>query len=178
MKDKRIVLFDTLIKNREEPALECSTEEIVAILGHELGHWQLNHTVKGFLVQNLLILLGLKGFSMFLHDSDMYSSFGFTDHAVVIGLNLFSHIMSPLGSVLGFCLNATTRKFEFEADAFAVDLGKGSELKAGLLKISISNLASFDVDPLFHMFHHSHPTILERLRTMDARMSAIDKRSN
>jgi len=166
-KDKRIVLFDTLIKNEKEPELECTTKEVVGILGHELGHWKMSHTVQGFVLQNLLSLAALKGFGNFVSSPDMYSSFGLKSQPVVIGLTLFFYIISPIGAVLGLALNSMTRKFEFEADAFAVKLGKSEELKSGLLKISIGNLASFNVDPLYHTFHNSHPTLVQRLRQID-----------
>lgn len=178
-KDKRIVLYDTLIKNEEEPALECSIKEIVGILAHELGHWKLSHTLKGFVFQNIIYLLGFKAFGYFLYDSDMYNSFGFndTEMPVLIGLSLFGQIMTPIGAVLGLALNTMTRLFEFQADAFAVALGKTTELKSGLVKISISNLASFEVDPLFMNFYHSHPCLIERLRAMDE-MDTILKKDN
>mmetsp|Transcript_23347 Transcript_23347/g.74445 ORF Transcript_23347/g.74445 Transcript_23347/m.74445 type:complete len:503 (+) Transcript_23347:62-1570(+) len=177
-KDKRIVLFDTLIRNPEEPSLECTTEEIVGILGHELGHWKLSHTIKGFVVQNILYAAIFKGFGYFLNDPNMYLSFGFNDSEmpVVIGLNFFSYIISPLAAAVGLMLNSLTRKLEFEADAFAVQLGKARELKSGLTKIYLSNLASYDVDPLYQMFHHSHPSLLERLRFMDEEATRVDKK--
>jgi STE24 endopeptidase len=217
--NRRIVLFDTLLRNDKEPQLACTRDEVVAIIGHELGHWQLSHTIKGFLVQNVIYLAGLYCAGFFLQDQDMYRSFGFTEAPVLIGLSLFGHVVSPLGALLGLCLNSLTRKFEFEADAFAVDLGKASALKAGLVKISISNLASFDLDPvsrsvpvavegwgervearlaqlssgsaaprrsshlilfflvlcwvrkIYSMFHHSHPSLVERLQAMDERLA-------
>lgn len=172
-KDKRIVLFDTLMKNEKEPALECTTPEIVGILGHELGHWKMSHTLQNFVLQMVLSLVTLKGFSHFVHSPQMYASFGLSSQPVVIGLTLFFYIISPLGAVLGLALNALTRHFEFQADAFAVKLGKAQELKSGLLKISISNLSSFEVDPLYHMFTHSHPTLLQRLRTIDLERKAL-----
>ena len=117
----------------------------------------------------MVFLAVFKGFSYFLNDSDMYTSFGFSasEMPIILGLSLFSNIVSPVGAVLHLLTNSMTRAFEFEADAFAVALGKTSELKSGLCKISISNLASFNVDPLYQMFHHSHPSIVERLQRMD-----------
>lgn len=167
LRDKRIVLYDTLLRNKEEPALECTTEEITSILAHELGHWSMSHTVKGFVLQNVVYLVAFYLFGKFLHDPDMYRSFGFVQQPVLIGLNLFSYIMAPLGTVLTFVVNAMTRKFEYEADAFAVKLDKLEGLKSGLCKISIANLASFDHDPLYHAMHHSHPSLIDRLRAMD-----------
>jgi len=170
-KDKRIVLYDTLIRNPDEPALECTTGEILSILAHELAHWKYSHVVKGFVFQNLMFLVGLKSYGYFMNDADMYASFGFSDRPVVIGLNLFSYVLAPVGAVLGLVMNSMTRKFEYEADSFAAEHGKADGLRSGLCKISISNLASFDVDPLYHMFHHSHPTLIQRLTAIDEQVS-------
>jgi len=172
---KRIVLFDTLMKN-EQAALQCTTDDIVAILAHEIGHWSLSHTLKGFIVQNLLYLAGLKAFGLFVNDPDVYASFGFVDQPVVVGLNLFAFIMTPLSSVLGFALNTLTRKFEYEADAYAVLLGTASALKSGLCKISIANLAWFDYDWAYSAMNHSHPALIERLRAIDDEESRLNKK--
>lgn len=59
-KYKRIVLFDTLIKeyskkNSKDADKEygCDTNEILAVLAHELGHWKHNHALKGFLLSQV-----------------------------------------------------------------------------------------------------------------------------
>ena len=189
--DKRIVLYDTLFKKPEKSSAEseeeesseatrkeeeeldltCTDEEVVGILAHELGHWKLSHTFQGFLLQHVISLVTLRMFSEFVNNVDLYRDFGFVpleggDLPVIVGLSLFFQLMSPLGDVLGLAMNSLTRKFEYEADAFAVSLGKVNDLKTGLFKISISNLSSFDVDWLYHMFSHSHPTLLQRLQRM------------
>lgn len=66
-KNKRIVLFDTLIKDyksADEPKTKeessgkgCDNNEVLAVLGHEMGHWYLNHTVKGLIIMQVNILL-------------------------------------------------------------------------------------------------------------------------
>eukprot|EP00924_Labyrinthula_sp_SR-Ha-C_P008253 maker-scaffold_11-snap-gene-7.7-mRNA-1 protein AED:0.21 eAED:0.21 QI:91/1/1/1/1/1/3/35/488 len=185
-KDKRIVLFDTLFKsaggeNSADDALVCSDDEIIGILAHELGHWSMSHTFKGFIIQQLNILGLMKMFSLFVSSNQtlqIYSDFGFVysadDFNVLVGLVLFSQLMSPLGTVLTLLMNTLTRKFEFEADAFASGLGKTEELKRGLLKISIANLSAVEVDPLFHAVHHSHPTLLERLKALNAEEKKTD----
>ncbi len=167
-KDKRIVLFDTLLRNPEEPKLECTTEEIVAILAHELGHWAMSHTLKGFGLQVTIYYLGLRAVGLFLNDADMYSSFGFADRPVIIAFTIFfGYIMTPLGSLLTLALNSVTRLFEFQADNYAKNLNKAAALKRGLVKISLANLGAFHVDPLYHAFHHSHPSLLERIAALD-----------
>lgn len=92
-RNKRIVLFDTLLQN--------SHEHIVAIVGHELGHWRLNHVVKNMVIAfaHMFIMFYLFGFV--LNNDQIYKSFGFMDinngnYPVVIGLILFSNIYEPV----------------------------------------------------------------------------------
>lgn len=65
---------------------------------------------------------------------------------------------------------APLRRYEFQADAFAVDLGKGEGLKGGLLALESTNRSAANVDPLFSAFTYSHPPVPERLQAIDERM--------
>ena len=56
-KSKRIVLFDTLVKEYYKPSDDnpienqgCENDEVVAILAHELGHWKYSHAWKNFIL--------------------------------------------------------------------------------------------------------------------------------
>ena len=64
-------------------------------------------------------------------------------------------------------MNSRTRKYEYQADAFAVQLGTKADLKTALIKLHVENLSSPHSDKLYSMYHHSHPTLPERLRAMD-----------
>lgn len=67
------------------------------------------------------------------------------------------------------CLtNLVSRKFEFQADGFAVSLGHAAELKQALLKLEEQNKASMNVDPWYSAYHYSHPPLEERLKAIDA----------
>lgn len=85
-KNKRIVLYDTLIKQCKDP------REIEAILGHELGHWKYSHTVFNFIIQQLYTFTMFYVFSQFIDNTNLYASFGFVDKPVAIGLVLFSQV--------------------------------------------------------------------------------------
>lgn len=60
------------------------------------------------------------------------------------------------------------RRFEFQADAFAVRLQHGKELRAALLRLEEENKSSMNVDPWFSAYHYSHPPLVERLKAIDA----------
>lgn len=72
---------------------------------------------------------------------------------------------SPL-QLLSFCLTMLSRRFEFQADAFARSMGRSSELYSALIKLNKDNLGFPVADWLFSMWHYSHPPLLERLRAL------------
>jgi len=79
-KNKRIVIYDTLIEQVDVPG-------ITAILGHELGHWKLNHTLKNLVLSQVYLGVFLFIFSQFVHNNDLYTSFGFTSQPVWLTLS-------------------------------------------------------------------------------------------
>merc|ERR1711871_1482976 len=160
--NKRIVLYDTLLSQT------TSDEDVVAVLGHELGHWKLNHTSFNLLITQVLLFSNFYLYGMVMNSDAMYASFGFADHGkpVVIGLFLFSMLLSPFDHCIGFAMNYLSRKFEYEADAFAKDLGYCDNLCSGLVSLQVSNLGDMNPDPLYSAYHNSHPTLLGRLRAL------------
>uniref|UniRef100_A0A2P2M8T9 CAAX prenyl protease n=1 Tax=Rhizophora mucronata TaxID=61149 RepID=A0A2P2M8T9_RHIMU len=131
-KNKRIVLYDTLIQ-------QCKNdEEIVAVIGHELGHWKLNHTLYSFVAMQILTLLQFGGYTLVRNSTDLFQSFGFDTQPVLIGLIIFQHTVIPVQHLVSFGLNLVSRSFEFQADAFAKNLGYASSLRAALVKLQTS----------------------------------------
>jgi STE24 endopeptidase len=72
-----------------------------------------------------------------------------------------AQVVSLLGNVL-------SRRFEFQADAFAVDLGRATDLRGALLKLDRENRSACNVDPWYSAYHYSHPPLVERLKAIDA----------
>ncbi|XP_030457217.1 CAAX prenyl protease 1 homolog [Syzygium oleosum] len=159
-KNKRIVLYDTLIQ-------QCKTEEVVAVLAHELGHWKLNHTMYTFIAVQILMFLQFGGYTLVRNSSDLFRSFGFDTQPVLIGLIIFQHTVIPLQHLVSFALNLVSRSFEFQADAFAKNLGYASELRGGLVKLQEENLSAMNTDPWYSAYHYSHPPLVERLAAID-----------
>ncbi|KAK8846643.1 hypothetical protein IAR55_005730 [Kwoniella newhampshirensis] len=165
---KHIVIYDTLIK-------DSTVDEVVAVLGHELGHWYFAHPTKLLLITQLHLLLTLTIFSIFINNKALYSSFGFDPSLAVtapqpicIGFVLFQLVLEPTDALVKFLLHAETRRMEYQADEFAVQLGKKKDLASALIKLHVTNLSSPHSDWLYSMYHHSHPTLPERLNAMDA----------
>ncbi|KAF2134261.1 CaaX prenyl protease-like protein [Dothidotthia symphoricarpi CBS 119687] len=157
---KKIVIYDTL--------LEKSTEkEVEAVLAHELGHWKMNHTSRLLFISQAHLFYIFALFSVFIKNRSLYADFGFIrQRPDIVGFVLFNEILSPTDSIIKLLMNVWTRKMEYEADAFAVDLGYTRELGASLIKLQIQNLSSMDADWFYSSFHHSHPILTERLKAM------------
>ncbi|PRP88377.1 hypothetical protein PROFUN_03291 [Planoprotostelium fungivorum] len=133
-KNKRIVIYDTLLK-------QVDKEELVAILGHELGHWKMRHTVINLIIAFTYYLIFCFILGKTLHTPDMFSSFGFDQPSIFIGMTLFSYIYSPVEHFFSFVMHIISRAFEYQADTFAVNQGYGNQLKTSLIKISEENLS-------------------------------------
>ncbi|KAL1838608.1 hypothetical protein VTJ49DRAFT_2476 [Mycothermus thermophilus] len=158
---KHIVIYDTLIDHAEN-------DEVVAVLGHELGHWSLGHTTKLFAISQAHLFYIFSLFSVFVHNNSLYSAFGFGDqHPILIGFLLFSDILGPLDNVVKLLMNILSRRFEFQADAFAKNLGYSNELARSLIKLQIQNLSTMDADWMFASYNFSHPILTERLKALD-----------
>lgn len=109
---KHIVIYDTLIEKSE-------TEEVVAVLGHELGHWKLGHTTKllGIAQFHMFYIFAL--FSVFINNRSLYQSFGFhKEFPIIIGFILFSDALAPMDTVVKLLMNILSRTFEFQAGSF------------------------------------------------------------
>eukprot|EP01068_Selenidium_serpulae_P007847 Selendium_serpulae@DN4818_c0_g1_i1.p1 len=165
---KRIVLFDTL--------LDASHDQILAILGHELGHWKLNHMPKMLAVSCAHMFINFYLYGTAMATDSLYESFGFADtRACIIGLTLFLMIYAPVDKVVEVFITLMTRRNEFEADEFAVKLGFAAPLASGLVFISKKSLAALCVDPWYAWYHYTHPHLVERLNAIK---SADERRSS
>ncbi|KAL8874477.1 MAG: hypothetical protein Q9174_000170 [Haloplaca sp. 1 TL-2023] len=154
---KHIVIYDTLIEKSE-------TEEVVAVLSHELGHWSLSHTTKLFGIAQFHMFYIFALFSVFINNRSLYKSFGFhKQFPIIIGFILFSEALAPMDTVVKLLMNILSRRFEFEADEFAVKLGYSTELAKSLIKLQIQNLSTMDADWMYASYHFSHPILPERL---------------
>ncbi|KAL2151868.1 hypothetical protein VTH82DRAFT_5052 [Thermothelomyces myriococcoides] len=158
---KHIVIYDTLIEKSEN-------DEVVAVLAHELGHWSLGHTTKLFGISQAHFFYIFSLFSVFVNNNSLYADFGFTgQHPIIIGYLLFSDILGPLDNVIKLLMNILSRRFEFQADAFANKLGYSTQLARSLIKLQIQNLSTMDADWMYASYHFSHPILPERLKALN-----------
>jgi STE24 endopeptidase len=157
---KKIVLYDTLINNH-------STEELVAVLAHEVGHYKKKHIILGYIIS--LVQTGLMLFIMSLMIFNAELSYALGGETLAIHLNLiaFGMLYAPISLILGIIGNLISRKNEFEADAFAATTYKGAALQDALKKLSVDNLSNLFPHPAYVFVHYSHPPLLARLQSID-----------
>lgn len=158
---KRIVLFDTLIN-------ELSTEEIVAVLAHEIGHYKKKHTRSGIFISLIQTGIMLFLFSIFIDNPLLSRALGAEIHGFHLGLVAFGILFSPISTFLGLGMNILSRKNEYEADKFANDNFSGEALGNALKKLSISSLSNLTPHRAYVFFYYSHPTLLQRLKALQS----------
>ena len=134
----------------------CSRDEILAVLGHELGHWKLNHVFKNLVISEVHIFFMFALFGYLYHLQPLYTAFGFPDEQpVLIGLMIIlQFITAPYNAILNFAMTALSRRFEFQADEFGKSLGRAEKLCAALIKLNNYNLSYPIYDWLYSSWHH------------------------
>ena len=159
---KRIVLFDTLIES-------LTTEELTAVLAHEIGHYKKKHIIKGLAASLITSLAVFFLLSLALHWTPLFHAFSFSVpsyHAILIILIYFS---SPLTYFLSPLQSRFSRSHEYQADAFARDaMGNAKGLQQGLIKLNRDNLSNLTPHPLYSSFYYSHPPLRERWEALEA----------
>jgi len=160
-KVKRIVLFDTLIR-------QMTHSEIVAVLAHEIGHWKRGHIWKRLAAAELLALVGSWISFRLLNWEGLPGLLGLPADTslparlVILGFigSLVLFPVTPLSAWL-------SRRHEREADRFAAHLtGRPQDLASALIKLSTENLSNLFPHPLYAAFHYSHPPVVERVRML------------
>merc|ERR1712211_190230 len=90
----------------EKKKTGCNNEEIVAVLGHELGHWSMNHVLKNILIAQVQIFSVFALFGYLSKSSPLYQAFGFTDsQPALIGLMIVLQYTAPYSAVVGFLMS-------------------------------------------------------------------------
>ncbi len=148
--NKRIVFFDTLLETLD-------TDEIEAVLAHELGHFKRKHVQKRIATMMLMSLAGLAVLGWLIQQPWFYQGLGVQTPSNVLALLLFMMVspvftffMQPLSSWF-------SRKHEFEADDYAAQQASASDLIHALVKMYKENASTLTPDPLYSAFYDSHP---------------------
>ena len=159
-KKKKIVLYDTLIKNH-------SKEELVAVLAHEVGHFKKKHIITGYLLSILQTGFTLFIMSLIIFSPAVSEALGGSQLAIHLNLLAFGILYSPISHFVGVFMNILSRKNEYEADAYAKETYNGTFLQLALKKLSVDNLSNLFPHPAYVFMNYSHPPLLKRLAAME-----------
>ena len=172
---KRVVFFDTLLQ-------QLTPEEMQAVLAHELGHFKHRHVLKIMATSFLVTLLGLAALGWLSQQVWFFTGLGVSpqiavnlgEHAAALVSNdalallLFMQVV-PLASFFITPLSSSrSRRYEFEADAYAMQQTPARDLASALLKLYQDNASTLTPDPLYVAFYYSHPPASQRLARMAA----------
>jgi STE24 endopeptidase len=158
-KSKRILLGDTLLDN-------FSKDEIETVLAHELGHYKKKHIIKNIIIGTATTFLTLFLIAFFYDKSVVWFHFaGRTDIAALPLLSLWTMligiILTPVGNII-------SRKYEYEADDYAVtSTHKPAEFIATLEKLNDQNLGDKNPNPFVEWFFYSHPSVKKRVAAIN-----------
>ncbi len=157
---KRIVLYDTLMD-------KLTTDEIVAVLAHEVGHYKHKHTLKNMLISLPTTLLLFYLLGLILKSDSLAQALGGTTANFHLNVLAFGIIYSPASLLLNLFSNNLSRKYEYQADKFAASYGLGEQLISGLKKLSSTSLSNLMPHPAYVYFHYSHPTLYQRIKNIN-----------
>jgi STE24 endopeptidase len=164
-KTKRIILYDTLLASH-------TSDEILSVLAHEIGHWKRKHIVMQLAFMEIVSFGTLYIMYLLTDWPLLYYTFGFQENIPYIGLLLLAALFGPIAFFLTPLSAAVMRKFERQADDYCLALiGTAQPMITALKRLARDNLANLHPHPFFAWFYYSHPPLAERI----SRISNLEK---
>jgi STE24 endopeptidase len=157
---KRIVLFDTLIQNH-------TTDELVAVLAHEIGHYKKKHIQLGLMLGIFQTGMLLFILSLLLSEPIFQFAIGVNVPSFHSALIVFGLLYTPFSFILGVFGNTLSRYNEYAADKFAGEKYSPEALRKALVKLSGDNLSNLTPHPWYVKVNYSHPPLLQRLAALN-----------
>jgi len=160
-RNKRIVLFDTLIQRH-------TVQELVAVLAHEMGHYKKKHILQGMLLGILQTGIMFYLLSFIISYQGLFNAFYMEHISVYAGLIFFGMLFAPIDFFVGILMQVRSRSNEYQADRFSVETTRdpGSMIHA-LKKLSVHNLSNLLPHPFYVFLNYSHPPVLQRIETIE-----------
>ena len=158
-KEKRITLYDTLIKDLEE-------EEIVGVLAHEVGHYKKKHVFANLTASIITTGFTLWLLSLFVGNPLLSQALGVSQPSFHIALIAFGILYSPISEITGLLMNYLSRKFEYQADNYAKNTFNAEALISSLKKLSKTSLSNLTPHKAYVFMNYSHPTLLQRFKNL------------
>ena len=164
--NRRIGIFDTFIRRHTTP-------EVVAVVAHEVGHYKNGHGFKKMLIG--MLNLGLMCYLMllFVYERALHEAFFMEQSSLYAGLVFFIMLVTPLELMVDLLLKWLSRRYEFEADRFAVTTSPdATALVSSLKKLAVGNLDHLAPHPFYVFLYQSHPPLIQRLAAINAYLDA------
>lgn len=155
-RNKRIVFFDTLLQT-------LAPTEIEAVLAHELGHFKHRHVIKRMAAMAVLALAFLWLLAQLMAQTWFFHGLGIGQPGTAMALLLFSMVLPVFLFPLAPLTSGLSRRYEYEADAYAAHQTNANDLINALVKLYRDNAATLTPDPLHSLFHDSHPPAAARI---------------
>lgn len=162
--NKRIVFYDTLLD-------DLNTDEVIAILAHEIGHFKRKHILKRLIWMAAMSLTGLALLGWLMQQNWFYNGLGVSTQSTYIALLLFMLVLPVFTFFLQPVVAWFSRKDEFEADDFAAEQTSPLPLIQGLVKLYKENASTLTPDPLYSAFYDSHPPAPVRVAHLSSKPS-------
>ncbi|MAK67958.1 MULTISPECIES: M48 family metallopeptidase [unclassified Methylophaga] len=162
--NKRIVFFDTLLNTLNE-------DQIEAVLAHELGHFRRKHVIKNMLMMAVMSLVGLALLGWASTQTWFYSGLGVETQNNAIALILFMLVIPVFSFFLHPLMTSMSRKYEFEADAYAASVSSADDLITALVALYKENASTLTPDPLVSAIYDSHPPASLRIAALQTRVA-------
>ena len=149
-KTKRIVFFDTLLK-------DLTPTQVEAVLAHELGHFKRKHVLKGMVLSISMTFMGFAILAWLMKQEWFYTALNVSTPSTYMALLLFMLVSPPFAFFIGPLMARWSRKHEFEADEFAAQQSNAGELISALVSLYKKNAGTLTPDPMYSAFYDSHP---------------------
>ena len=164
-KHRRIVLFDTLIKQH-------TTAELIAVLAHEMGHYKKKHILQTLVLGIVQTGIMLYLLSIFISYQGLFDAFYMPQKSVYAGLIFFAMLYSPLDFFIGLLMQILSRRNETAADRFSAETTQDPQsMVAALKKLSVHNLSNLRPHPFYVFLNYSHPPVIQRISQLQGKLA-------
>lgn len=161
-RNKRIVLFDTLVRSH-------STDELVAVLAHEMGHYKKRHILWGMVISILQSGIMFFLLSRCISMPSLFEAFNMSHPSIYAGMVFFGLLYTPVDFFTGLLGMMVSRRNEFSADRFAVRTTMGGAAMISALKtLSVNHLSNLTPHPFYVFLNYSHPPVMARIQAIRA----------
>ncbi|MBU1085887.1 MAG: M48 family metallopeptidase [Candidatus Omnitrophica bacterium] len=159
-KFRRIALFDTLIAKH-------TTDELVSVLAHEIGHYKKKHILKSMVISIGTTGLMFFALSFFLNNPGIFAAFKMQQTSIYASLVFFGFVYAPINMLFSIVGSILSRKHEYEADRFAVETYKKPDAFIDALKkLTVDNLSNLTPHQAKVFLSYSHPPVLLRIKAI------------